>query len=150
ALVDLIRHRSGGFVYAAAITPAAAAAAGEALRILEAEPERVTMLQQRSARFVALCRARGIDTGLSANTPIVPAILGDSTRCLRVSERLRRRGVNAPPLFHPVVEENMARLRFFVSTRHSEVQLEAAADALAAELAEVTNAATTGAARAPR
>lgn len=142
ALIELLRYRCGGFVFATAIAPAAAAAAGEALRVLRAEPERVIALQRNASRFVALCRARGVDTGRSAGTPIVPAIVGDSARCLRVSESLRRRGINAPPIFHPAVEERLARLRFFVSARHTEAQLEAAANALAEELSV--------AARAPR
>jgi 8-amino-7-oxononanoate synthase len=136
ALVDLLKYRAGGFVYAAAISPANAAAALEALRILAAEPERVGTLQRRAAQFRELCRARGVDTGTSAGTAIVPAIVGGSVRCIQVAEALRRRGVHAPPIFYPAVEEGRARLRFFVSALHSEAQLEAAADALAAALRE--------------
>ena len=95
-------------------------------------------LQARAARFVTLCRARGVDTGASDGTAVVPAIIGDSERCLQVSHALRRRGVLAPPIFHPAVEEGRARLRFFVSVLHSEAQLEAAADALAEALADPT------------
>ena len=131
ALVELMKYKAGGFVYAAAISPANAAAALAALRVLEAEPARVTTLQQRAALFGRLCRDRGVDTGTSGGAAIVPVILGTSVRCLQIAHALRQDGINAPPIFHPAVEEGKARLRFFISSLHSEVQLTRAADALA-------------------
>jgi 8-amino-7-oxononanoate synthase len=135
ALVEYLKYAGGGFVYAAAITPANAAAALSALRILEAEPWRVAALQRRAAYFLARCRERGVDTGSSGGTAIVPAIAGASVRCLQIAEGLRLRGINVQPILHPAVEEDRARLRFFLSALHAEEQLDRAAEALAAELA---------------
>jgi 7-keto-8-aminopelargonate synthetase-like enzyme len=45
-----------------------------------------------------------------------------------------RRGVNVLPIIHPVVEEGMARLRFFLSCEHREDDIVAALDILAEEL----------------
>jgi dihydroflavonol-4-reductase len=52
-------------------------------------------------------------------------------RCLQIAHALRQHGINVPPIFHPAVEEGKARLRFFISSLHSEAQLTRAADALA-------------------
>jgi 8-amino-7-oxononanoate synthase len=131
ALVELMKYKAGGFVYSAAISPANAAAALAALRILEAEPARVTALQQRAALFGRRCRERGVDTGTSGGAAIVPVIVGTSVRCLQVAHALRQDGINVPPIFHPAVEEGKARLRFFISSLHTEAQLTRAADALA-------------------
>lgn len=136
ALIDFLKYRGGGFVYAAAISPQNAAAALEALRILATEPFRVTALQERAALFLELCRARGVDTGASGGTAIVPAIVGTSVRCVQVADSLRRRGIHVPPVFYPAVEEGRARLRFFLSAMHSEAQLRQAADSLAEALCE--------------
>jgi 7-keto-8-aminopelargonate synthetase-like enzyme len=78
-------------------------------------------------------RARGIDTGLSEGSAVVPCIVGNSYACLQLSQALEARGINVQPILYPAVEENMARLRFFVSVTHSEEQLERTADILAEE-----------------
>lgn len=135
-LVEHLRYRAGGFVYAAANSPANAAAALAALELLAREPQRVELLQRRAATFARLCRERGVDTGRAGGSAIVPAIVGASVRCLRVADALGRRGVHAPPVLHSAVEEGAARVRFFVSALHSEAQLARAADALAEALAE--------------
>ena len=133
-LVDYLRYAAGGFVYAAAISPANAAAALEALRVLSAEPERVRTLQANASFFLEACLARGVDVANSRGTAIVPAIVGNSVRCLQVADALRNDGINVPPIFYPAVEEGRARLRFFVSSLHTKAQLEFAADSLAKAL----------------
>lgn len=132
--INYLKYTGGGFVYAAAISPANAAAALEALRILQAEPERVTTLQKRAAFFLNECKARGLDTAESDGTAIVPIIVGASVRCLQMSEALAQRGISVPPILYPAVEEERARLRFFVSALHTEEQLKSTAAAIAEEL----------------
>src|SRR5262249_4491427 len=78
-----------------------------------------------------LCRARGIDTGLSAGSAVVPCIIGDSVRCMLVANALADAGINVQPIVYPAVEEHLARLRFFISARHTEAQLKFTADTLA-------------------
>jgi hypothetical protein len=47
------------------------------------------------------------------------------------------RGVNVQPILHPAVEEHLVRLRFFITSRHSEEQIRTATDALAEELEKI-------------
>ena len=131
-LVDWLRHTAPGFVYSVGLPPALAASAHAALDILHAEPWRVTKLQANARRLRDLCRARGFDTGHSAGLGIVPVVLGSSVRAVRVSAALMERGVNALPITFPAVPEQAARLRFFMSAEHSEADILAAVDALAA------------------
>ena len=130
ALVEHLKYAAPGFVYSVGMSPPVAAAALEALRIVEAEPERVHRLRQRSRLLGELARARGVDTGLSQGYAVVPAIIGNSLRCARVSNELFRRGFNVLPIVYPAVEEKAARLRMFVSSTHSEAQVRAVVDAL--------------------
>ena len=130
-LVDWLRHTAPGFVYSVGMPPALAASALEALRILQAEPWRVAKLQANARLFRDLCRARGLDTGASAGLGIVPVVLGSSVRAARVSAALFDRGVNALPIIFPAVPEGAARLRFFLSAEHEEVDIRAAVAALA-------------------
>jgi len=68
----------------------------------------------------------------------VPAIIGNSVLCLQVSDALKDRGINVQPILYPAVEEDQARLRFFLSSLHKEEQLVTAANLLKEELERLT------------
>jgi 8-amino-7-oxononanoate synthase len=129
-LIDYLRFTLPGFVYSVGLSPANAAAALAALELLKAEPERVGRLRERSDFFRVRCREQGVDIGASAESAVVPAIVGDSGTALRVAQEMGRRGINVQPIFYPAVEEGKARLRFFISAEHTEAQLSGAAEAL--------------------
>jgi 8-amino-7-oxononanoate synthase len=131
ALIELLKFNSPGFVYSVGISPVLAAAALEALHILQEEPQRVARLQAVGCEFLELARARGVDTGLSQGFAITPAIVGSSLKAARLSNTLFERGINAQPIIYPAVEEKAARIRFFLCTLHDSAQLQAAADLVA-------------------
>jgi len=139
-LVRYLRYTAPGFVFATGISPPNTAAALAALRILEAEPERVARLRQRSELFLSLARSRGLNTGTSAGTPVVPVILGNSVHCLMVAKAMLDRGINVRPILHPAVEESAARLRFFITSEHTEEEIRCAVDALSEELERLSPA----------
>jgi 7-keto-8-aminopelargonate synthetase-like enzyme len=97
----------------------------------------VARLRANSELFLNLARARGLDTGNSARSPIVPVILGNSLDSLRLAQALFERGINVQPILHPAVEERAARLRFFITSEHSEDQLRDTVAAVADELEKI-------------
>ncbi|TCZ64525.1 aminotransferase class I/II-fold pyridoxal phosphate-dependent enzyme [Roseicella aquatilis] len=119
-LIELLRHSAPGFVYSVGLAPPLAAASLESLRVMQAEPERVARLQGNAALFLALAREAGFDTGASAGLGIVPVILGSSVAAARMAAALFEAGVNVQPILFPVVPERAARLRFFLSSEHTE------------------------------
>jgi 8-amino-7-oxononanoate synthase len=121
--VEYLKYTLPGFVFATGISPAATAAALAALEVLEAQPERVARLRENSRLFLALARQRGFNTGTSRDTPVVPIIVGNSVRCLRLSQAMLARGVNVAPILHPAVEESASRLRFFITSLHTAQQI---------------------------
>ncbi len=135
ALVDLLRYSAPGFVYSVGMSPPLAAAALEALHIMLAEPERVQALRARARHFLSLARERGVDTAESQGFAVVPAIIRNSLSTVRVAARLFERGIHVQPAIPPGVEPGRARLRFFVSSGHTEDQIRVAVEALAEELA---------------
>ncbi|EFL13789.1 predicted protein [Streptomyces sp. C] len=134
-MVRWLRHTLPGFVYSVGLTPANAAAALAATELMTAQPERVRALRRNSALFLDLAAAAGLSTGSSGGTPIVPCILGDSAKTLRVAHGLFERGVIADPIFHPAVEEGLSRLRFFITSEHREDDIRRAVALLAGEVA---------------
>lgn len=123
ALIEHLKYAAPGFVYSVGISPPLAAASLEALRVMQKEPERVVRLQERSQFFLRQARQAGIDTGLSQGFAIISAILGSSLKATKLSNALFERGINVQPIIYPAVEERAARLRFFVSSLHSEMQI---------------------------
>jgi 8-amino-7-oxononanoate synthase len=133
-LVAWLKHSAPGFVYSVGMAPALAAAALESLRILDAEPERVARLQANSALFLRLAKEAGLDTGTSAGFAIVPVIVGSSVGAARLSQALFDRGINVQPILYPAVPDNSARLRFFLSSEHTEAQIRQTIAALRAAM----------------
>jgi 8-amino-7-oxononanoate synthase len=134
ALVEHLKFMAPGFLYSVGMAPPLAAASLAALQKLLREPERVQALQERGAYFLALAKARGIDTGLGTGLAVIPVIVGSSIRAARLSEALFQRGISVQPILFPAVPEKAARLRFFLSCHHTEAQIEHTLNAVAEEL----------------
>ncbi|MGV9865248.1 type I polyketide synthase, partial [Rhodococcus koreensis] len=140
-LIRFLKYTTPGFVYSVGMTPMNAAASLAAIRQMHAEPEALDRLRRNSRLFLQLAADAGIDTGDSRDTPVIPCIVGDSLRTLALSGALLRRGINVNPILYPAVPENLARLRFFVTSCHTEDQIRSTVAALAEELAALAAAA---------
>lgn len=137
-LIEYMRYTTPGFVFAAGMTPTLGQAALSALGLMHEEPWRVQQLQDRSKFFYEALKSRGVDTGDAlGESPVIPAITGDSMQAMMLSQRLLERGINAKPIVFPAVAEDAARLRLFMCALHTEEELEYAAETIATELAVV-------------
>ena len=136
-LIEYLKYTAPGFVYSVGISPPSAATALAALNVLRREPQRVARLHALSGLFLRLARERGLNTGVAAGTPVIPIIVGNSVRCLRLSSALFRRGINVQPIIHPAVPEHATRLRVFITINHTESLIRGAVDAIAEELAKL-------------
>ncbi|MDJ0519375.1 MAG: aminotransferase class I/II-fold pyridoxal phosphate-dependent enzyme [Trichodesmium sp. MO_231.B1] len=134
ALVEYLKYTSPGFVYSVGISPPDTASVLAAIQLLKREPERVTRLQEMSRLFLESARERGLNTGMSKDSPVIPIIVGESIKSVILSQNLFKRGINVPFMFYPSVPQNAARLRFFITCNHTEEQIRFTIDALAEEL----------------
>ena len=122
-------------VYSVGLPAPAAIAALTAIHLMQREPERVTRLQSNGKRFLRRrprrrprCRHQ---LGLRRRSPS-----SSVTRCApsALADRLLGRGYNAFPIIPPGVPERSARLRFFISSEHTEAELDGAVAAIVEEL----------------
>ncbi|MBI3087970.1 MAG: 8-amino-7-oxononanoate synthase [Candidatus Omnitrophica bacterium] len=139
--LDLLHNRARTFIYATALAVPVAAAAMEALRLIEEDStprarlaRHVTTLHQRLASLF-----RGHDMRNSDRTQyrvpgnpshIIPIIAGTSAAARRLSQRLWDRGIWAPAIRPPTVPDGTARLRLSVTALHTDEQLDQLVDAL--------------------
>lgn len=131
ALIEYLKYTAPGFVYSVGMSPANTAAALAAIQVLMAEPERVAQVQRQARLFLELAQARGLDTGLSKDSAVVPIILGRSEPCVKLSHALFERGVSVMPIVFPAVPDEAARLRFFISSTHTAEQIRYTVDVMA-------------------
>lgn len=136
-LVEYLKYTAPGFVYSVGMSPANTAAALASLQVLQAEPQRVARLQRQSKLFLDLARQRGLNTGMSHGSPVIPIIVGDTFKCIQLSQALFDRGINVQPLGAPSVPEGTARLRFFVTCTHTDEQIRSTVDILVQEWAKI-------------
>jgi 8-amino-7-oxononanoate synthase len=135
ALIDYLKYTAPGFVFSVGLPPACAGAALAAIKIMLTEPERMAKLQHNAKLFLDLAKKHNFNTGNSGKTGVVPVIVGNSMACLRLSRAMFARGVNVQPIVHPAVEESAARLRFFITSLHTDEQIRYTIEMLAEEVA---------------
>jgi 8-amino-7-oxononanoate synthase len=133
-LTDILKYQAPGLVYSVGLSPPLAAGALAALEALKTKPERIRRLQANGKLFLLLAKAAGLDTGNSEGYAIVCVIVGDSIDTVRIAERLLARGLNVLPIIYPAVPLKTARLRFFITSEHTEAHIRNAVQTMREEL----------------
>lgn len=127
-LVEHLKYRARPFLFSAALAPALAGAALEALRILDREPHRVTHTQREAARLRGILTEAGMRTGQSESA-VIPLIAGSDERAYDYATACRKAGVVGLPVVSPAVPNTLARLRIAVTAQHSAQDIDVAAEA---------------------
>lgn len=130
-LIDWLTNAARTFIYTTGLSPPAVAAAREAVRIVQQEPER----RQRLWDNVALIRSQLAELGFRIGpgpSPIIPLFVGDAGQAVGLSEGLLERGVFVPAIRPPTVPAGTARLRIVPMATHSRDDVEEAMEAFAA------------------
>lgn len=133
-LIEYIRYLAPGFIFSVGLSPPDTAAALEALKILEAEPNRSKELRDRIHAFRRLGRECDLTVGGDEDAPVASVIVGDDIACFTLSQRLLEHGVHVQPIVYPAVAARTARLRFFITHNHTDAQFRATIPTLAREL----------------
>ena len=123
ALCDYLTQRARPQLFSNALPCTVAASAMEAVRVLRREPERVARLHENAKYFRAGLIERGFKP-LKGNTPIVPVILGETSKAIKMSEMLLAEGIFVTGFGFPVVPKGEARVRCQLSAAHTREQLD--------------------------
>jgi 8-amino-7-oxononanoate synthase len=123
-LIEYLKYTSPGFIFSVGMSPANTAAALAAIQLLNTQPQRAIKLQARSQFCLNLAQSYGFNTGFSHNSPVIPIIVGEPNKAVRLSQLLEQQGINIKPMVYPSVPYDAARLRLFITCLHSEEQIE--------------------------
>jgi 8-amino-7-oxononanoate synthase len=130
-LRDFIVNRCRPFIFSTAPSPLMAVAVQEALSILGDEPER----RQRLTGLIAFAhREIAASHGWRCSgSQIMPFIVGDNARAMRLAEALQARGFDIRGIRPPTVPAGTARLRISLTNNVGEDDVRAMLDAVAEE-----------------
>jgi 8-amino-7-oxononanoate synthase len=119
-LRDWLWNRARSFVFSTGLSPASATAAHDAVSLVERDPT----LGARGLALAARLRAglAALPHGLRPTGfgHIVPLVIGDSERAMRLAALLREEGYIVPAIRPPTVPRGTARLRLTVTAAHDE------------------------------
>jgi 8-amino-7-oxononanoate synthase len=120
ALIDVLINRARSFIFSTAPPPAQSAAASAAIELVQSQEG-----EDRRAQLWA--RVDQLKNGLIASpwktqilkSAIVPLIVGEETRAMRMATALRDAGLLLPAIRYPTVARGEARLRLTVTAAHT-------------------------------
>jgi 8-amino-7-oxononanoate synthase len=121
-LVEWLTNRARPYIFSTAHPAAASAAASAALDIVGSEPWRRERVLASAADLRSRLQAQGWDVG-DSNSQIIPLIVGDAQRAMRLAECLRERGIWAPGIRPPSVPAGQSLVRLSITAGHSTDQL---------------------------
>ena len=126
-LKKLLVNRARSFIYTTSLPPAVIGSALGAIKMLLSNPQLGTKLLDNASMFRKKLQDAGLDTA-NSESQIIPIIVGDTTKTLSFSNRLKDRGILAIAIRPPSVPKDTSRLRISVTLGHSRELLEETAD----------------------
>ncbi|MBI3616281.1 MAG: 8-amino-7-oxononanoate synthase [Candidatus Omnitrophica bacterium] len=124
-VVDYLRNKARSFIYTTALAPASAAAALEALNLIEEEPVLRAGLWNNVREWVSALDEMGCDL-ISRASPIVPIRIGSSEEAVALAQRLFEAGIYAPAIRPPTVPAGSARIRTSLTALHTQADSKSA------------------------
>ena len=129
SVINYLRHNSRSYIFSASNTPAATAAAREALHIMKEEPERIQHLWDVTNYALKNFRELGFEIG-NTSTPIIPLYVRNMDKTFMVTTMLFDEGVFVNPVVPPACSPNDTLIRFSLMATHTKEQVDFAIEKL--------------------
>lgn len=124
-LIDWLKVRGRPFLFSTALTPGAAGACIEAIKILTESTELHDKLWENGNYLKKGLKELGFNIG-NSETPITPCIIGEADKAQEFSKKLYEEGVYAKSIVFPTVPMGTARVRNMPSAAHTKEMLDQA------------------------
>ena len=123
--INYLRHTCRTYIFSASNTPAATAAALEALHILQQEPERIEKLWDVTKYALKRFREEGFEIG-ETESPIIPLYIHDVEKTFIAVAKAFEYGVFINPVIPPACAPQDTLVRFALMATHTKEQVERA------------------------
>jgi 8-amino-7-oxononanoate synthase len=121
--INFLRHTCRTYIFSASNTPAATAAAMEALHIIQEEPERIEKLWNVTRYALKRFREEGFEIG-ETESPIIPLYVRDAEKTFLVTALAFNDGVFINPVIPPACAPQDTLVRYALMATHTEEQVE--------------------------
>jgi 8-amino-7-oxononanoate synthase len=121
--INFLRHHCRTYIFSASNTPAATAAAREALHIIRTEPERREKLWETTNFALRRFREEGFEIG-DTESPIIPLYVRDVEKTFVVTKLAFDNGVFINPVIPPACAPQDTLVRFALMATHTQEQVE--------------------------
>ncbi len=121
--INFLRHTCRTYIFSASNTPAATAAAMEALHIIQQEPERIEKLWNVTRYALKRFREEGFEIG-ETESPIIPLYVRDAEKTFLVTALAFNNGVFINPVIPPACAPQDTLVRYALMATHTEEQVE--------------------------
>ena len=128
-LIEFLQSVARSFIFDTALPPAIAEAARAGVRLARAADAERAHLARIGGRLRQRLRAIGYHV-LGEVGAIVPVVIGEVEPTLALAARLRRAGINAPPIRPPTVPPGTSRLRITLRATHTDADVDQLLEAL--------------------
>ena len=122
-IIDSLRHTARTYIFSASCTPAATAAAREAIRIIKAEPERIKALWDVTNYALQRFREEGFEIG-ETESPIIPLYVRDVKKTFVVVAKAFEAGVFINPVIPPACGPNYTLVLYALMASHTKEQVD--------------------------
>jgi len=129
SIINWLRHTARTYIFSASNTPAATAAAMEALHILQREPERIQALWDVTNYALKRFREAGFEIG-ETESPIIPLYVRDPEKTFVATARAFDEGVFINPVIPPACAPQDTLVRVALMATHTKEQVDRAVAAL--------------------
>ena len=127
--INYLRHTCRTYIFSASNTPAATAAALEALHILQQEPERIEKLWDVTRYALKRFREEGFEIG-ETESPIIPLYIHDVEKTFVAVAKAFEYGVFINPVIPPACAPQDTLVRFALMATHTKDEVESAVNIL--------------------
>ena len=127
--INYLRHTCRTYIFSASNTPAATAAAMEALHIIRREPERIERLWDVTNYALKRFREEGFEIG-ETESPIIPLYVRDVEKTFLVTKLAFDAGVFINPVIPPACAPQDTLVRVALMATHTREQVDRAVKAL--------------------
>lgn len=122
-IIDSLRHTARTYIFSASCTPAATAAALEALHIIQAEPERLKALWDVTNYALKRFREEGFEIG-ETESPIIPLYVRDTRKTFMAVAMAFEEGVFINPVIPPACGPQDTLVRYALMATHTHEQVD--------------------------
>jgi 8-amino-7-oxononanoate synthase len=127
-LIKSLKVRASSYVYSSSLPPEQACGIMAALKIIQQQPELRAALWKNVHHLKSGLVEMGFDT-MNCETQLIPIYMGEEAKAKKAARLLFEKGILAPAIVWPIVQQGKARIRVTAMATHTAAQIDRALEA---------------------